>query len=106
MNTPCGQKTVFILLTKITLMNLLSLFFQKVEKPNQFIDSDFNWILKVLHSCESLKQIHNTELLFLIFLKNNKRYFKSLGRKDLYKQILKDEFYSEVRNQRDKVKKI
>lgn len=87
-------------------MNLLSRFFQRVDETSQSIDSDFKWIIKVLHSCETLTQVHRTERIFLNFLKNNKLYFKSLGKKDLYKQILKDEFYSEMRNQRDKVKKI
>ena len=87
-------------------MNLLSRFFQRVDETNQSIDSDFKWIIKVLHSCETLTQVHRTERLFLNFLKNNKWYFKSLGKKDLYKQILRDEFYTEMRNQIDKVKKI
>ena len=87
-------------------MNLLSRFFQRIDESSQTIDSDFKWIIKVLHSCETLTQVHRTERIFLNFLKNNKWYFKSLGKKDLYKQILRDEFYTEMRTQSSKVKKI
>lgn len=40
----------------------------KTENPKIYIE--FNWILKVLESCENESQILNTEKLFENFIKN------------------------------------
>lgn len=87
-------------------MNILYRYLQKVDDTSQIIELEFRWTLKVLYSCVTLSQIYKSEKLFLIFLRNHKNYFKSLGKKDLYKQILRDEFYSEMRNQIRKINKI
>lgn len=88
------------------LINKIHQYLEKTENTSQLIENEFRWILKVLHSCETLGQVYKTEKLFLILLRNYKVYFKSLGKKDLYKQILRDEFYSEMRNQIRKINKI
>jgi hypothetical protein len=52
------------------------------------INEDFNWVLKVLDSCETLTQVRRTEKLFDNFKNLHKEHFKSLGKKDQTKTNL------------------
>ena len=56
------------------------------------INEDFNWVLKVLDSCETLTQVRRTEKLFDNFKNLHKEHFNSLGKKDQTKQTFKDTF--------------
>ena len=51
------------------------------------INEDFNWVLKVLDSCETLTQVRRTEKLFDNFKNLHKEQFKSLGKKDQTKEL-------------------
>ena len=51
------------------------------------INEDFNWVLKVLDSCETLTQVRRTEKLFDNFKNLHKEHFKSLGKKDQTKEL-------------------
>jgi hypothetical protein len=87
-------------------MNTLYQYLQKVDDTSQIIEREFKWVLKVLRSCETLTQVHKTEKLFLFLLKKHKVYFKALGKKDIFKKIIKDEFYDEMRSHSRKLNKI
>ena len=56
------------------------------------IQKDFDWVMKVLNSCETQTQIRRTEKLFDNFKNLHKEHFKSLGKKDQTKQQYKDLF--------------
>jgi hypothetical protein len=46
------------------------------------VNDDFNWVIKVLNSCETIGHVMSTEKLFDNFKNKHKDYFKSLGKKD------------------------
>ena len=56
------------------------------------VQKDFDWVMKVLNSCETQTQIRRTEKLFDNFKNLHKEHFKSLGKKDQTKQEYKDLF--------------
>ena len=56
------------------------------------IQKDFDWVMKVLNSCETQTQIRRTEKLFDNFKNLHKEHFKSLGKKNQTKQQYKDLF--------------
>ena len=56
------------------------------------VQKDFDWVMKVLNSCETQTQIRRTEKLFDNFKNLHKEHFKSLGKKDQTKQEYKDHF--------------
>ena len=56
------------------------------------VQKDFDWVMKVLNSCETQTQIRRTEKLFDNFKNLHKEHFKSLGKKDQTKQQYKDLF--------------
>jgi hypothetical protein len=68
------------------------------------INKDFNWVLNVLDSCETLTQVRRTERLFDNFKNKHKDYFKSLGKKDLLKKTLKNEFKTSMREKLTTIK--
>ena len=53
---------------------------------------DFNWVMKVLDSCETVSHVMSTEKLFDNFKNKHKDYFKSLGKDDQLKKTLKNKF--------------
>ena len=65
------------------------------------INEDFNWVLKVLDSCETLTQVRRTEKLFDNFKNLHKEHFNSLGKKDQTKQNRK---FSQLQKQIVKMK--
>ena len=72
----------------------------------EMINEDFNWVLKVLDSCETHAQIRRTEKLFDNFKNLHKEYFKSLGKKDQTKQTFKDTFKKSMREKVVSVEKL
>ena len=70
------------------------------------INKDFNWVLKVLDSCETQAQIRRTEKLFDNFKNLHKEHFKSLGKKDKTKQTFKDNFKKSLREKLASVEKL
>ena len=56
------------------------------------VQKDFDWVMKVLNSCETQTQIRRTEKLFDNFKNLHKEHFKSLGKKNQTKQQYKDLF--------------
>jgi hypothetical protein len=70
------------------------------------INEDFNWVLKVLNSCETLTQVRRTEKLFDNFKNLNKEHFKMLGKKDQTKQNFKDTFKKSMKEKIASVEKL
>lgn len=70
------------------------------------IDKEFRWVLKVLDSSTTLRHIKTSENLFNLFLKKHSKSFKSLGKKDIYKSICKEEFRSNMKEKIREVQKI
>ena len=56
------------------------------------VTEDFNWVMNVLNSCETISHVMITEKLFDNFKNKHKDYFKSLDKKDQTKQNFKDTF--------------
>lgn len=69
------------------------------------IQKDFDWVMKVLNSCETQTQIRRTEKLFDNFKNLHKEHFKSLGKKDQTKQQYKDLFKKTMQEMSSKVEK-
>ena len=69
------------------------------------IQKDFDWVMKVLNSCETQTQIRRTEKLFDNFKNLHKEHFKSLGKKDQTKQQYKDLFKKTMKEMSSKVEK-
>jgi hypothetical protein len=67
------------------------------------INEDFNWVMKVLNSCETLTQVRRTEKLFENFKNLHKEHFKLLGKKDETKKTFKENFKKSLK---EKVKTI
>lgn len=70
------------------------------------IQNDFNWVIKVLNSCETHSQIRRTEKLFDNFKNLHKEHFKSLGKKDKTKQEFKDTFKKTLREKVCSIEKL
>lgn len=70
------------------------------------IQKDFDWVMKVLNSCETQSQIRRTEKLFDNFKNLHKEHFKSLGKKDQTKQQYKDLFKKTVKEMCSTVEKL
>ena len=70
------------------------------------INEDFNWVLKVLDSCETLTQVRRTEKLFDNFKNLHKEHFKSLGKKDQTKQTFKETFKKSMREKVVNIEKL
>ena len=70
------------------------------------INEDFNWVLKVLDSCETLTQVRRTEKLFDNFKNLHKEHFKSLGKKDQTKQTFKETFKKSIKEKITSVEKL
>jgi hypothetical protein len=68
------------------------------------VNDDFNWVMKVLNSCETISHVMSTERLFDNFKNKYKDYFKSLGKKDLLKKTLKNEFKTSMREKLTTIK--
>ena len=69
------------------------------------IQKDFDWVIKVLNSCETQTQIRRTEKLFDNFKNLHKEHFKSLGKKDQTKQQYKDLFKKTMQEMSSTVEK-
>ena len=69
------------------------------------VQKDFDWVLKVLNSCETQTQIRRTEKLFDNFKNLHKEHFKSLGKKDQTKQQYKDLFKKTMKEMSSTVEK-
>ena len=69
------------------------------------IQKDFDWVIKVLNSCETQTQIRRTEKLFDNFKNLHKEHFKSLGKKNQTKQVYKDLFKKTMKEMSSKVEK-
>jgi len=69
------------------------------------IQKDFDWVMKVLNSCETQTQIRRTEKLFDNFKNLHKEHFKSLGKKDQTKQQYKDLFKKTMQEMSSTVEK-
>ena len=67
------------------------------------INEDFNCVMKVLDSCETLTQVRRTEKLFENFKNLHKEHFKLLGKKDETKKTFKENFKKSLK---EKVKTI
>jgi len=61
------------------------------------VNDDFSWVIKVLNSCETISHVMSTEKLFDNFKNKHKDYFKSLGKNDLLKKTIKNEFKTLMR---------
>ena len=70
------------------------------------IQKDFDWVMKVLNSCETQTQIRRTEKLFDNFKNLHKEHFKSLGKKDQTKQEYKDLFKKTMKEMSSTVEKL
>jgi hypothetical protein len=68
------------------------------------VNDDFNWVMKVLNSCETISHVMSTEKLFDNFKNKHKDYFKSLDKKDLLKKTLKNEFKTSMREKLTTIK--
>lgn len=69
------------------------------------VQKDFDWVMKVLNSCETQTQIRRTEKLFDNFKNLHKEHFKSLGKKDQTKQQYKDLFKKTMQEMSSTVEK-
>lgn len=69
------------------------------------VQKDFDWVLKVLNSCETQTQVRRTEKLFDNFKNLHKEHFKSLGKKDQTKQQYKDIFKKTMKEMSSTVEK-
>lgn len=70
------------------------------------VQKDFDWVMKVLNSCETQTQIRRTEKLFDNFKNLHKEHFKSLGKKDQTKQEYKDLFKKTMKEMSSIVEKL
>jgi hypothetical protein len=70
------------------------------------INEDFNWVIKVLNSCETLTQVRRTEKLFENFKNLHKEHFKSLSKKDNTKKTFKDNFKKSLREKITAIEKL
>lgn len=70
------------------------------------VQKDFDWVMKVLNSCETQTQIRRTEKLFDNFKNLHKEHFKSLGKKDQTKQEYKDLFKKTMKEMSSTVEKL
>ena len=70
------------------------------------IQKDFDWVIKVLNSCETQTQIRRTEKLFDNFKNLHKEHFKSLGKKNQTKQEYKDLFKKTMKEMSSTVEKL
>ena len=70
------------------------------------VQKDFDWVMKVLNSCETQTQIRRTEKLFDNFKNLHKEHFKSLGKKDQTKQKYKDLFKKTMKEMSSTVEKL
>ena len=70
------------------------------------VQKDFDWVMKVLNSCETQTQIRRTEKLFDNFKNLHKEHFKSLGKKDQTKQTFKDTFKKSMKEKVASVEKL
>lgn len=70
------------------------------------VQKDFDWVMKVLNSCETQTQIRRTEKLFDNFKNLHKEHFKSLGKKDQTKQEYKALFKKTMKEMSSIVEKL
>jgi replication-associated recombination protein RarA len=70
------------------------------------INKDFNWVLNVLDSCETLTQVRRTEKLFENFKNIHKEHFKSLDKKDETKKVFKENFKKSMREKISAIEKL
>jgi len=70
------------------------------------INEDFNWVIKVLNSCETLTQVRRTEKLFENFKNLHKEHFKSLGKKDETKKTFKENFKKSLKEKVSTIEKL
>jgi hypothetical protein len=70
------------------------------------VNDDFNWVMKVLNSCETISHVMSTEKLFDNFKNKHKDYFKSLGKDSNLKKTIKNEFKMSMREKITSIKNV
>jgi hypothetical protein len=70
------------------------------------VNDDFNWVIKVLNSCETIGHVMSTEKLFDNFKNKHKDYFKSLGKDSNLKKTIKNEFKMSMREKIASIKNV
>jgi hypothetical protein len=70
------------------------------------VNDDFNWVIKVLNSCETIGHVMSTEKLFDNFKNKHKDYFKSLGKDSNLKKTIKNEFKMSMREKISSIKNV
>ena len=70
------------------------------------VNDDFNWVMKVLNSCETISHVMSTERLFDNFKNKHKDYFKSLGKDSNLKKTIKNEFKMSMREKITSIKNV
>lgn len=70
------------------------------------VNDDFNWVIKVLNSCETIGHVMRTEKLFDNFKNKHKDYFKSLGKDSNLKKTIKNEFKMSMREKIASIKNV
>lgn len=92
-----------MILFKKGIVNSISFsYFCGMDKINE----DFNWVIKVLNSCETLTQVRRTEKVFENFKNLHKEHFKSLGKKDETKKTFKENFKKSLREKISTLEKL